>query len=161
MKHMNELPDDARVWVYQSDRDLLEDEIVSMRVGLSNFLAEWTSHGAKLDASFEIFQNRVLVIAADERRAAASGCGIDKSVNFVKKLSSDYGVDFFNRTLVIFVNRGHISAAPLHEFWAMRKATIIDDDTLVVDTTVQNLGQLRIGVFRKFKESWHAEMWGR
>jgi len=161
MKNIQELPDEARVWVYQSDRHLAEGEITDIRVGLSKFIEEWTSHGAQMDASFEIFHHRVLVIAADESRAAASGCGIDKSVNYVKSLGVHFGVDFFKRTLVLFLHQGQLSEAPLHEFWAKRKANIIDDATPVVDTTLRNVGQLRAGLLREFKESWHADMWGR
>jgi hypothetical protein len=161
MKKMLEMPDDARIWIYQADRFLTEVEIVRIKTEITSFLATWSSHGAQMDSSFEVLHHRVLIIAVNESQALASGCGIDKSVNFVKQLGSEMGLDFFNRTLVLYDNQGVIAEAPLHQFWAMRKALIIQDETLVLDTTLQALGQLRAGFLRKFQDSWHAEMWGR
>lgn len=161
MKKMSEMPEDARVWVYQSNRALSNDEVAIIEQETNHFLSNWSSHGALMNASFEILFNRVLVIAADESQAQASGCGIDKSVNFVKQLGSKLGVDFFTRTMVLYVGADGILEAPLHQFWAMRKALIIHDATMVVDTTVRSVGQFRSEFLKLFSSSWHAEMWGK
>jgi hypothetical protein len=161
MKKMSEMPEDARVWVYQSNRVLSNEEVAMIEKETSHFLANWSSHGAQMNASCEVAFNRVLVIAADESQAHASGCGIDKSVNFVKQLGSKLGVDFFNRTMVLYEGADGIVEAPLHQFWAMRKALIIHDATMVVDTTVRSVGQFRSEFLKLFRSSWHAEMWGK
>jgi hypothetical protein len=54
-----------------------------------------------------------------------------------------------------------MNEAPLHAFWALRKALVINDESLVVDTTVSTVEQLRVSLVRPFNKSWHAEMWGR
>lgn len=161
MKKMSEMPDHARVWIYQASRFLSEEEIELVQRASSAFMAQWSSHGAQLDATFELIHSRILVIAADEQQAQASGCGIDKSVHFVKELGSKLRVDFFNRTIVLYLKDGKLCDAPLHEFWALRKALIISDDTVVFDTTIRTVGSLRSEFQRPFSSSWHAEMWGR
>jgi len=159
MKTLNEMPDNARVWIYQASRFLNSSELAIVEVEVSAFLADWTSHGASMDAAFEVSLNRMLVIAADESRA--SGCGIDKSVKCIQALGKHLEIDFFQRTVVLYRMNDQLRESPLHEFWALRKAMVINDDTQVIDTTVKSLGEYRTEFQKTFSRSWHAEMWGR
>ena len=159
MNKLNEMPDSSRVWIYQASRFLNSSEIKIVEAEVSAFLAEWTSHGAAMDAAFEITLDRFLVIAADESRA--SGCGIDKSVKCIQALGIRLELDFFQRTVVLYRMNNQLSESPLHEFWALRKAKVINDDTEVIDTTVKTLSEYRAEFHKTFSRSWHAEMWGR
>jgi len=159
MKEMNELPDNARVWIYQASRFLTPSEMEEVEVEVSSFLSEWTSHGAAMDAAFEISLNRILIIASDDSKA--SGCGIDKSVKCVQALGNRLGVDFFQRTVVLYWSNEQLCESPLHEFWGLRKALVVHDETKVYDTTVRTLGEYRSSFQKTFSRSWHAEMWGR
>jgi hypothetical protein len=159
MKEMNEMPDNARVWLYQSSRVLTASEIEIVHAEVSAFLADWTSHGAAMEAASEVALNRILVVAADESKA--SGCGIDKSVKCVQALGKSLGVDFFQRTVVLYELNDQLCESPLHEFWALRKALVVSDETKVVDTTVRTLGEYRSEFLKTFSRSWHSEMWGR
>jgi hypothetical protein len=159
MKKMSEMPDNARVWLYQASRYLSESEIDLLEAGVTSFLSEWTSHGVSMDAAFEIAHNRILVIAADESKA--SGCGIDKSVKCIQDLGNRLGIDFFQRTVVLFMKNEEWRESQLHEFWGLRKALIVNDETQVLDTTVRSVGEYRAGFQKSFSRSWHADMWGR
>lgn len=160
MKKMSEMPDFARVWIYQASRILSQEEMDLVQQEASVFMGQWSSHGAQLDATFDIMHSRILVIAADEQQAQASGCGIDKSVRFVKELGTRIGVDFFNRTVVLYLENENLCDVSLHEFWGLRKALVVTDDTVVIDTTIRTVGQLRSEFQKPFSRSWHAEMWG-
>ena len=48
----NTLPDDSRIWIYQANRTLTEDEVSEIETKLSKFIQEWTAHGANLNAGF-------------------------------------------------------------------------------------------------------------
>ena len=161
MNDIFEMPDDARTWIYQADRILSNAEVDEITRSATQFVASWTSHGATMDAFIRIFHNRFLIIAADEKKALASGCGIDKSVRFVKDTGEKYGVEFFNRNLVAYRQEGEIKQSPLHVFWAMKKAGIIDNETIVFDHTVKNIGELRDKWEAPFSSTWHNEMWLR
>ena len=161
MRKINELQGDSRIWIYQSSRVLGEQEEQILTEKMLAFIDVWSSHGQTMDASGEIFHHRFLIIAADEKKATASGCGIDKSVNFVKRMGEELNVDFFNRTLVLFKEKGEMKELPLNVFWAMRKAGNITDSTIVFDNTIQKLAELEKNWEVPFAESWHAQMWGR
>jgi hypothetical protein len=159
MRKISEMPDNARVWLYQASRYLSESEIDMLQTEVSSFLSEWTSHGVSMDAAFEIAHNRILVIAADESKA--SGCGIDKSVKCIQDLGNRLGIDFFQRTVVLFMKNEEWCESQLHEFWGLRKALIVNDETQVLDTTVRSVGEYRAGFQKSFSRSWHVDMWGR
>lgn len=161
MKSMEQMPSHARVWVYQANCFLTEAQKKRVVDALEVFLTQWTSHGAAMDAGAAVYHQRVVVIAADEQQAAASGCGIDKSVHFMQQLGQELGIDFFQRTTVLYMDEAEWKEAPMHQFWAMRKAGSVKDDTLILDTTVRSVGELRIALVVPFEKSWHKDMWGR
>ena len=161
MKTMEHMPSNARVWVYQANVFLTELQENHIRDGVCAFLAQWTSHGTAMDAAAEVYHHRLVVIAADEQQAKASGCGIDKSVHFMQELGRAMGIDFFQRTTVLFKESEVWKEVSLHQFWAMRKAGVVDDETLILDTTVRTLVELRNALEVPFGRSWHKDMWGR
>ncbi|MES2284527.1 MAG: ABC transporter ATPase [Bacteroidota bacterium] len=109
-----QMPEDARVWVYQSNRVISDLEAVAIEKAGIQFIADWTSHGANLKASFDILYNRFIVIAVDEKQATASGCGIDKSVHFVKELEKQFGLSLFDRMEVAYRNGNEIKTCHLN-----------------------------------------------
>lgn len=157
--NLTHLPDHARIWIYQADRELTASERQLVELEMKPFIEQWAAHGAQLAAGFEVRNNRWLVIAVDEAHEGASGCSIDASVHRVKAIGEKVGADFFNRTLVIWEDHGVQKCDPMHEFWARRKAGIVTDETPVFNSLAKNLGELRKGEMVPFSQSWHAEMW--
>ena len=86
MRSIQHLAEHSRVWVYQANRFLSDQEIVAISNALSQFIESWNAHGASLYAGFEIISSRFVVLAVDEEKALASGCSIDKSVHFFQKI---------------------------------------------------------------------------
>lgn len=158
---MHEMPDSSRVWVYQGDRFLSQDEEVVISTKLMEFLNSWASHGAQLDSAFEVKYSRFVVVAVDEEKALASGCGIDKLVHFFQDAGKALNVDFFNRMQVVYRDKDSIVSEPLHQFWGLRKAGVLNDDSIVFDNLVKNLAEYRAKWETNFSNSWHSEMWGR
>ncbi len=80
-----ELPESSRVWIYQANRSLSEQELQEINTKLEDFITQWTAHGANLKASFEIRYKRFIILALDQELNAASGCSIDASVHFIQQ----------------------------------------------------------------------------
>ena len=161
MKKFNELPDTARIWIYTSIQPLSADQQTQILSETKSFLDQWTSHDQKMHAGFEVRENHFLILAVDEAMAQASGCGIDKSVHHFQHLGQILGIDLFKRTEVFYMADNQIKSAPIHQFWAMRKAGIIDPATPVFDTTIKTLGDLNSKWLIPFEASWHQEMWSK
>ncbi|MBC6366426.1 hypothetical protein [Algoriphagus sp. AK58] len=88
-----QLPENSRVWVYQSERKLTEKEIELVRKRLERFCEGWNTHGNGMPTSFDILNEQILVLAVDESGLGASGCSIDSSVKALRELESLLGVN--------------------------------------------------------------------
>ena len=160
------LTDDARVWVYIADRSLTVAECALVERHLQVFTKGWAAHGKPLNAQTAIVASQILILALDESGQAATGCSIDASVSMLKQICdlapSLNELDLFDRSWVLYaspVDPQDWSRAKLHDFWAMRKAGHLDDDVLIVDSTVSNVGALRGAFVKRLADSWHAHMW--
>src|SRR5690242_10791951 len=132
MTTYNNMPADSRVWVYQSNRRLTEAEIASTKEKANDFIEEWTAHGAKLKACFEIRYGIFLLMLVDEKQAMASGCSIDKSVHFILGLENELGVSLTNRLLFTYKNNsGEVEIVNRSEFERLVQSEVINDATPV------------------------------
>ena len=96
----NQLPDDARIWMFSIVGDVSEDTLIQMKKELKVFISEWTSHSATLEASAEWWQDNYLIISLDESKYGASGCSIDKLLRFIQKLEADYKISLLVKTKI-------------------------------------------------------------
>lgn len=152
-----QLPPRSRIWIYQANRTLTNDEVVRVKPHLVNFITEWTSHGQTLQASADILYNRFLVLANDEDINSPSGCSIDASVRFVKQLEEALKVSFFDRTQLAFWQKNAIEIVPLPEIKNKIKTGLIQSDSLYFDTLLNTSGQLQEAWPKPAKESWLAK----
>jgi hypothetical protein len=153
------MPEHARVWIYQSDREIKDIQIDEIRRKSAMFLMEWSSHGNLMLATIEVLHNRFIVVAADEDTARASGCGIDKSVRFVQQLEADYGLNLFDRLLVAYRDtETHIQTVKLQVFEKMMENGELNGDTIVFNNLVSTKTEMQQNWEIPVKKSWHARM---
>jgi hypothetical protein len=148
----------SRVWIYQSDRELYDEQVKELQEILNNFTAEWTAHNHQLKAKAEIRYNRFLILVVDESQAGASGCSIDKSVNFIKKIEQQFGIHLFDRFNLAYREGEKVLSTPRHHFEELLKSGKINTDTIVFNNLVQDLQQLETKWEVPFKNSWHAQL---
>lgn len=150
-----ELPDDARVWIYQSNRKFSAVEINELEVLLSDFIQEWTVHGSALRASYTIKYDRFIILAVDQQYAQVSGCSIDSSVRFIQQLEQKYKVDLLDKMNVTFKTGEFIAHKTLLEFKQMAKEKAVNADTIVFNNLVDTKVDLENHWEVPAKESWH------
>ena len=150
----DELPPQARIWIYQANRPLTEAEQAEIKPLLQAFATDWSSHGTNLQASAELLHDRFLVLANNESAAAASGCSIDKSVNFVRDLEQRFHVSFFDRTQLAFLQKGELELVSMSQLKEKVAAGDINKDTLYFDTLVTNYSDLQADWPRPAQQSW-------
>jgi len=153
-----EMSSQSRVWVYQSDRKLTTDEAVQIQMHLDNFTRSWTAHNNQLMAKAEIRYNRFLILIVDESQAGASGCSIDKSVNFMKQLEQHFGISLFDRFNLAYRNGEEVVSVPRQQFEELLKGGQINTDTIVFNNLVQNVAELQTKWEVPFKDSWHIQL---
>lgn len=160
MVDFSKIADGSRVWIYQSDRVFTDEEVRDIESRLVQFLGEWYSHGAKLNAFGLVVHNRFLILANDERTEMVSGCSIDSSVHFVKQIEGTFGVDMFNRMLFSYMENEVVKTAERDDFNTLYNDGKINDQTLVFNNLVDNKADLMAKWLVPLEESWHKRMVG-
>jgi hypothetical protein len=152
--------ENSRVWVYQADRKLTDREVQQIQIQLDNFTTGWTVHNNQLLAKAEIKYDRFLILIVDESQAGASGCSIDKSVNFMKQLEQQFNINLLDRFNLAYREGNEVLSAPRHDFENMLKQGSINTNTIVFNNMVQNLKELQTKWEVPFKDSWHIQLFG-
>jgi len=138
----SDMPDNARVWIYQSDKYLSEQESEKILEQAESFLTKWSAHGSGLKSSAKIFHNRFVVLFLDEDHTQASGCSIDSSVNFIKSIGAQLGINFFDRTKVAFLIDNEIYIESMSNLKERVSEGVIEGNTLVFNNLVGNKKEL-------------------
>ena len=98
----SELPENSKIWIYTSNRELSDDEVNRIEGFSNEFLNNWTSHGVKVEASLLIPYNHFIIICANQENQNLSGCSIDDSIRFIKTIEEDLDISLLNREIVTF-----------------------------------------------------------
>lgn len=98
-----ELPDSSRIWLHLANRKLESSEEQFLKEQLTVFLDSWSAHGKRLQCNATLLFSQYLIFSVDENIESASGCSIDSSVHFAKRMGSELGIDFFTRLEVLVV----------------------------------------------------------
>ena len=149
------LPNDARVWVYQSDREFTSKEIEYITVKTIEFINSWTRHGDAVKGSFIIKYNRFLALAVDQSYTNVSGCSIDSSVHFIQQLENQLQVDLTNKLNVTFKDNTHINLVQLADFKKFAKEQKINQETIVFNNMVTTKADFENNWEVAAKQSWH------
>ena len=150
------LPDTARIWIYQCNRSFSIDELDTLKSLLSDFLTQWTAHGADLKAGYEIPYNRFIVIGLDQSLNSASGCSIDASVRFIQELEQRFKVDLLDKMNVSFKQGEYVAYKPLIDFKKMAKARSVSKNTIVFNNLVATKREYLESWEVPAEESWHG-----
>jgi hypothetical protein len=152
-----DLPADARVWVYQSQRPLTAEECSGVRSAGDDFIGGWAAHGKKLNARFDVLYDRFIVLVVDERSAAASGCGIDESVRFIRSLAGQLGTDLLERLNLAYLRPdGSVGAVHANALAATVANGELNADTTVFNNMVTTKAELETKWRIALRHSWAA-----
>ena len=136
------MPDDSRIWIYQSDRDLIESEMSMIDDKTSLFLDSWQAHGKDLECSYTIIHKRFIIIAVNENINPIGGCSIDYSLQLINDISDSIQVNLLNRLIVNFKAENNISSASLNDLKSKIKDGTLCSETIIFNTTINTKGEL-------------------
>ena len=148
------LPEDSRVWIYQSNRNFTEPDIKIIENKTTLFLNNWKAHGNDLQASYLIIENRFLVIAVNERFNPIGGCSIDYSLQLVNDISSTINLDLLNRLNINYRSKNIIKSISLRDLKNRIKSRSFSPETIIFNTTVKTKKELLNDFEVKISSSW-------
>lgn len=151
-----EFADNARVWIYQSNRAFIEKEVTEINEQLYQFYMQWQSHGTPVKGWAKLLFRQFIVIMADENDFMVSGCSTDSSVRVVKSIERQYDVNFFDRMMLTFLVKGKAEMLPFSQVQYAIDKGYVDKDTLVFNNIALNKKELMETWLIPLSESWVA-----
>jgi len=151
----NLLPEESRVWIYQSNRKFSDEETQEIQTKLQKFVEEWTAHGDHLHASFTTKYNRFIILAVNQDVYSTTGCSIDSSVRFIQNLEQKYKVDLLDKMNVTYKTGDFVAYKSLADFKKMTKEKAITKETIVFNNLVATIGEFNDFWEVPAYQSWH------
>lgn len=151
---LDNMPDHARLWIYQADRPFSEAEESQISDITESFIGEWAAHGQKLKAAFTIEHHQFIVISVDESFNLASGCSIDASVNLIRKIQDQFNLNLLDRNKVAFWIDNEVVLHPLHELQDAIATGKIGTQTEVFNNLVQNAADWKKNWLVPAEKTW-------
>jgi len=130
------------IWIYTLSKELTNEQLVKFKSHCQNFVNGWTAHDVSLDASFELYENRLLIFKVNEANYSASGCSIDKQLGLVKELEQLFHVELLNRLLVAYENNSQIEVVKASQIKELLTHKIINENTIVFNNTITQSSEL-------------------
>jgi hypothetical protein len=149
----SDLPDNARVWVFGSDKPLTGAVADSLLAEVDRYLDQWKAHGFPLRAAKEWRENRFLVIGIDPTVEQASGCSIDGLFRALQNLQKTIGAQMVGGGRVFYRDATGVQSVTRDEFPAVASTV-----KTVFDTSVIRLDDWRARFERPLSESWAASL---
>ena len=152
----SELPSNARVWIYQSDRVFTKEELAKIEALTHIFLTHWTAHGSELKAGVSFRYDRFIILGLNDSIQSASGCSIDASVRFIQSIEEEFNVILLDKMNVTYRNKEQIQYIPLKEFRKMAKKKQIYSSAIVFNNLVLDKGEYETQWEVPAASSWHS-----
>ena len=150
----DQMPDDARLWVYQCNRKFSTSELEAIKPSLQEFLSSWSAHGTALKPAYAIYYDQIIVLAVDESSHGASGCSIDASVAFMKSLEQTYEVSLLDRTQIGFMIDQEIRVLSLSKIKEAIASDNIKAEDIILNNAVSNVVEFKKSRHQSVDQSW-------
>jgi len=155
----DQLPSNARVWIFASDRPLQGDEAKSLLEDVDGFLAQWKAHGAPLRNARDWREDRFLAIGVDPTAEQASGCSIDGLFRALQAMEGRLTTSLVAGGRVFFRDaKGRPQRALRKEVPRFFATGEITEDTRVFDTSVTDARAYRERFERPARDTWVASL---
>ena len=148
------MPDDSRIWIYQSNRDFNESEIGIINDKTISFLDNWQAHGKDLECSYSIIDKRFIIIAVNESANPIGGCSIDFSLQLIKDISNTIGIDLLNRLVVNLKIENRLESLSLSDLKNKIKDGDFSPETIIFNTAINSKSELLNNFEIDIKSSW-------
>ena len=150
----NNIPDDSRVWIYQSNKDFSDSDIKIIENKTTLFIDNWKAHGNDLQASYLIKERRFLVIAVNEKFNPIGGCSIDYSLQLVNDISNTINLDLLDRLSVNYRSENKIKSISLRDLKKKIENRSFSPETIIFNATVKTKKELSSDFELKISSSW-------
>lgn len=133
---------------------LTDNEVEIIQDKGAQFILGWNTHGKALFSELHVAFGYFIILAVDEKVSKASGCSIDKSMQFIRDIEKIFNIQLTNRLTIALLNDTVVNLIELKKLQENLRAEIINPDQLFFDHTVQTIGEIKNNWIKPLKNSW-------
>lgn len=125
-----------KIWIFIIENELGAKPLESLYKDCLSFVQQWESHAAPVNASVELYKNRLLIFRNNEDFNPIGGCATDNLFRFIQELEKKYFTRLLNRRLVVYEKEGIIQVKNLSDVTQLIQSGEIDDNTIIYNTSI-------------------------
>ena len=148
------LSDQAKIWVYPSNRKFYPQEIEIVEKKLKDFVEKWKREDADFKASYQFLHHRFIIFIADEN-SQLSNTDIDEQVAFILQLQEQYEISLLDRMNVCFKQGEFVQYKELKDFKKLVKKRAVTGITIIFDNLITNNNDFKNFWEIPIEESWY------
>lgn len=158
MNRFENFRDDARIWIYQSNRFLTDEESPSIQQEIDLFANGWVAHNHELKATGKIMRGYFVILSVDESYHKPSGCSIDSSVHFIQSMEKKFGISFFERLNLAYETGEGIELIHKSNIRKNVESGHLTNSTMIFNNLIQSNEELDSKWRIPLSESWAATL---
>ena len=150
------IPQDAKVWIYPSNRKFYPNEIDVIEEKVKTFVENWKADDENFKASYKFLYNRFIVLVADDEASPLKNSDVDTSVSFILELQKDYNVELLDKMNVCFKQGEFVQYKDLKDFKKLVKNRAVTAKTIVFDNLISTKQDFDNFWEVSIEESWYS-----
>ncbi|WP_339923998.1 hypothetical protein [uncultured Cyclobacterium sp.] len=150
----DKMPEDAKIWIYQSDRPFEEQEKTWIISKLVAFCNQWNTHGAEMPSSFDLKYDQFIVLSVDESQMGASGCSIDSSVRVIREIEVKLNINLLDSGKVAYLEGDNVRVAFLPEIKNHVVEGSLKSNSRMFNPSVNKIADLKDNWLIEADRSW-------
>jgi hypothetical protein len=149
------ISNDAKVWVYPSDRKFYSTEIDEIEKKIKKFAENWKLDDENFKVSYRFLYNRFIILVADDSETTLTNADIDTSVSFILQLQETYKVNLLDKMNVCFKQGEYVQYKELKDFKKLVKNKAVTAKTIIFDNLINNKEDLENYWEITIEDSWY------
>lgn len=152
----NLIPDNAKAWIYPSNRKFYDTEIDGIHEKIKSFLENWKVDDETFQVSYKLLYSRFVVFYTATTNAPLLNPDIDTLVQFILQLQEDYTVELLDKMNVCFKQGEYVQYKDLKDFKKLIKNRAVTGKTVVFDNLVTTKEEFENYWEVPISESWYG-----
>jgi hypothetical protein len=149
------ISEDAKVWIYPSNRKFYPTEIEEVEQKIKTFVENWKTEDENFKASYQFLYNRFIIFIADVSETTISNADVDTSVSFILQLQETYKVELLDKMNACFKQGEFVQYKELKDFKKLVKNKAVTGKTIIFDNLINNKEDLENFWEIALENSWY------
>lgn len=148
------IPEEAKIWVFPSNRKFYPQEIEGIKLRIETFLNKWKDNRNDVECSYLIKYDRFILISANDVDYGLTLEAHDALIAFILELEKEYDIILLDKINVCYKQGEFVQYKDVAEFKKMIKSKGVSESTTVFNNMITVKEELRYNWEINIMDSW-------